>query len=200
MFCLWNLCFVFSIVLPLSPDALAQEVGKDIPPGSDRFGPDTVDLRSLPLSWPSSSSEQLDRQGVIGEYDGLLESTEATVFSHGDKELVSSKPTSSSKEEATGDGTTTEHHAASYESTDLKSGSFLDSFQTQSPDQVFTGESREQTSPALAPGHWGQTTEPPLNSQRQDMLGQTTNTGRTLNTEAFSKLEDTGEGLTTLSD
>lgn len=226
MFCLWNLCFVLSIALPLSPDvlALAGEGDEDIQPGSPKFGPDTVDLRSLPLSWPLTSSELLDSQGVIGEYDSLLESTETTVFSRDDIAFIPSQPTSSSTEEATGDGrrtTTMEQHVLGYESTDLKSGSFLVSarksqnqsaspaphfetdFHTQqhfslpgSPDLVFTGESREQTTPVVAPDHLGRTTEPPLNSQKQDTLGQTTDTRETFHTGAVSKLENTGEGHT----
>lgn len=226
MFCQWNLCFVLSIALPLSPDvlALARKGDEAIQPGSPKSGPDTVDLQSLPLSWPLSSSELLDRQGVIGEYDGSLESTDTTVFSRDGKEFIPSQPTSSSTEEATDDGrltTTLKQHVLSYESTDFKSGSFLVSgpksqnqsaspaplsemdFHTQqhfplsaAPDQVLTGESREQTTLMVAPGHLGQTTDHPLNSQRQDTLGQTTDTGETFHTGAVSTLEDTGEGHT----
>lgn len=222
MFCLWNLCFVLSITLPLSPDVLAlpEDGNVDIQPGSSKFGPEPVDLRS----WPLSSFEQLDSQGVIGEYDGLLERTETTVFSRDDNEYIPSKPTSSSTEEAAGDGrltTTPEQDVLSYESTDFKSGSFLVSARTNknqlaspapyfeidfhsqqhvplsgSPDQAFNGESREQTTLVVAPGHLGRTTEPSLNSQRQDTLGQTTDTTETFHTGAVSKLEDTGEGHT----
>lgn len=221
MFCLWNLCLVFSVALPLSHDvvALAAEVDEDVQPGSDKFGPDTVDLRSLPLSRPLSSAEQLDSQGVIGEYDGLPESTEATVSSHGNGELVSSQPTSSSNEEATGDGRPTqEQYVLSYESTDLKSGSFSVSVRTsknqsaspaphfemdyhshQFPLSGSPEQSPEQTTPVVAPGQLGWTTEPLPNSQRQDILGQTTDTSETFKTGAVSKLEDTGEGLTTLN-
>lgn len=223
MFDLWNLCFVLSIALPLSADflVLAKEGDEDVQPGSPKSGPDTVDLRSLPLSWPLSSSELLDSQGVIGEYDGLLESTETTVFSRDDKELIPSQPTSSSAEEATDDGrltTAPEQHMLSYESTDFKSGSFLLSARTSknqsaspaphfemdfhnqqhfplsgSSDQVFTGGRREQTT-TVTSGHLGRTTEPPLNSLGQDTLGQTTDTVETFHTGAVSKLEDSGEG------
>lgn len=216
MFCLWNFCLVLSIALPLSHDVVAL-ADEGIQAGSDKFGPDTVDLRSLPLSWPPSSSEPLDSQGVIGEYDGLPESTQTTVIPHGDEELVSSQPTSSSEEEATGDATTTapEQH---------RSGSFLVSVRSTSkhqsaspaahfemdlhsqqlplsgsPDQVFTGESRGHATPAVAPGHLGRTAEPPINSQRRDILEPTTDARETFNTGAGSELEDTGEGPPTLA-
>lgn len=222
MFCPWNLCFVLYVVLSLSVDiVLAREGDEDVQPGNPISGPDTVDLRSLPLSWPLSSSELLDSQGVIGEYDGSIESTETTVISRDHKELIPSQPTGSSSEEATDDGritTTLEQHMLSYESTDFKSGSVFLSARTSenqsaspapnfemdyhsqqhfpisgSSDQVFAGESRGQTTTVVAPGHLGRTTEPPLDSQRQDTLGQKTHTTET---GAVSKLEDSGEGHT----
>lgn len=226
MFCLWNLCFVLCIAPPLSADvfALAGEGDEDVQHQSPKSGPDRVDLRSLPLSWPLSSSELLDSQGVIGEYDGLLDSTETTGFSRDDKTFIPSQPASSSTEEATADGrltTTLEQHMLSHESTDFKSGSFSLSARTSenqsasptphfemdfhsqqhfplsgSTDEVFTEESREQTTPLVAPDHLGRTTDPSLNSQRQDTLGQTTNTVETFHNGAASKLEDTGEGHT----
>lgn len=226
MFCPWNLCFVLSIALPPSRDvfAFAREGDEETQRGDPKFGPDPIDFRGLPLSWPLSSSEQLDRQGVIGEYDGSQESTETTALSLDDKELIPSNPTSGSTEEATEDGwltATLEQHVLSYESADFKSGSFLLSARTSedqsaspapnfemddqsqqnfplsgSPGQVFTGESGEHTTPVVATGHLGRTTNPTLNSQRQDTLGQTEDTGESLRTGAVSKLEDTGESRT----
>lgn len=224
MFCPWNLCFVLSIALPPSRDvfAFAGEGDEETQRGSPKFGPDPIDFRAL--SWPLSSSEQLDRQGVIGEYDGSQESTETTVLSLDDKELIPSNPTSGSTEEATEDGrltTTLEQHVLSYESADFKSGSFLLSARTSedqsaspapnfemddhsqqkfplsgSPGQVFTGKSGEHTTPVVATGHLGWTTNPTPNSQRQDTLGQTEDTEESLRSGAVSKLEDTGESRT----
>lgn len=218
MFCPWKLCFVLSIALPLSRDvfAFAGEGDEETQRGSPKFGPDPIDFRGLPLSWPVSSSEQLDRQGVIGEYDGSRESTETTGFYLDDKELIPSNPTSGSTEEATEDGrltTTLKQHVLSDESADFKSGSFLLSARTSedrsaSPapnsemddrsQQHFSlpgpqVDSREHTTQEVATGHLGRTTDPTLNSQRQDTLGQTEDTGESLHTGAVSKLEDTGE-------
>lgn len=60
------------------------------------FGPENVDFLSLPLSWSPSSSEESDRQGVIGEYTDLQEGTETTLL----YPLISS-PTESATEDVT---------------------------------------------------------------------------------------------------
>ncbi|XP_074489314.1 proline-rich transmembrane protein 4 [Sebastes fasciatus] len=60
-------------------------------PGNPTFGTENGDL---PVSWPlSSSSEELDRQGVIGEYVDVQESTETSLLYPGEKGLIISGPT-----------------------------------------------------------------------------------------------------------
>lgn len=219
MFCPWNLCFVLSIALPLPRDAFAfaGEGDEETQRGSPKFGADPIDFRGLPLSWPVPPSEQLDGQGVIGEYDGSRESTETTVFQLDDKELIPSNPTSGSTEEATEDGrltTTREQHVLSDESADFRSGSFRLSARTSEDQSASPApnsevgdrsqqhfpppgpqvQSRGRATPEVATGHLGRTTDPSLNSQRQDALGQTEDTGESLHTGgAGGKLGDTGE-------
>lgn len=215
MFCPWNLCFVLSISLPLSQSHDRSGEGDEKTP---KYGPDKVDSLGLALSWPSSSYEQLDRQGVIGEYDDLQESTETTAFYLEDKALIPSKAAGSSTDEDGRLTTTLEQHVSSYESADIKSGPFLLSAQTSedhsaypavqsetddfgrqhfslsdSPGQVFTGESREDTSPVVTAGHLGRTADPLLNSQSQDTLTQTEDTRESFHLGNVSRLEDTGE-------
>lgn len=225
MFCPWNLCLVLSISLPLSCDVLAHagEGDEETQRGGPKSGPETVHFRGSPLRWSLSSSEQLDRQGVIGEYDGSQESTETTVSNLDGQALDPSRPTGGSTEGAADDGglaTTLEQRVLSYEPADFGPASFLPSARTSEDDsasaaphfetdrrsqqrlppagslgQVFSGDSREATTPAVAAGPVERTTEPSLNSQRQDTLGGTEDTGESSPTEAASQLEDTGAAL-----
>lgn len=71
--------------------------GSDLPPVNPPFGSDFL---SLPLSWPLLSSEESDRQGVIGEYDDVHESTEASLLSSNEEGLFVSRPIESTTEEA----------------------------------------------------------------------------------------------------
>ena len=64
------------------------------------FGPEDVDYLGLPLNWPLSSSEESDRQGVIGEYTDLQESTETSLWYPNEKGLFISRPTESATVEA----------------------------------------------------------------------------------------------------
>lgn len=103
---LWNIYFIllFSFPLSLNAAALTEENIKETqatdddqvkqfltPPqekfgqtslaqDSFMFGPEDVDFLSQPLNWPLSSSENLDRQDVIGEYSDIQEGTDTTVY------------------------------------------------------------------------------------------------------------------------
>lgn len=74
-------------------------------PQPEHGGPMTatknVDFPGQPLSWPLSSSEESHRQGVIGEYADLPESTEVSLLDPDDKGQIVSRPTKSSAEELT---------------------------------------------------------------------------------------------------
>ncbi|XP_012735969.2 proline-rich transmembrane protein 4 [Fundulus heteroclitus] len=102
---LWNIYFLFPISFPLSLHAAAftEENGKEtqatdndsvtqfltqplekphqssLGQESFMFRPDNVDFLSHPMSWPLSS-EDLDRQGVIGEYSDIQEGTETSIL------------------------------------------------------------------------------------------------------------------------
>ncbi|XP_014905139.1 proline-rich transmembrane protein 4 [Poecilia latipinna] len=64
------------------------------------FGPENVDFLNRPLNWPFSSSEDLDRQGVIGEYSDIQEGTETSPFYPNDERLTS-KPSDILKKDTT---------------------------------------------------------------------------------------------------
>uniref|UniRef100_A0A3B3WK81 Proline-rich transmembrane protein 3/4 domain-containing protein n=1 Tax=Poecilia mexicana TaxID=48701 RepID=A0A3B3WK81_9TELE len=64
------------------------------------FGPENVDFLNRPLNWPFSSSEDLDRQGVIGEYSDIQEGTETSPFFPNDERLTS-KPSDILKKDTT---------------------------------------------------------------------------------------------------
>ncbi|XP_020508579.2 proline-rich transmembrane protein 4 [Labrus bergylta] len=73
--------------------------GHDSTPGDLAIGNENVDVLGRPLSW-SSSSEEFDRQGVIGEYTDVQDSTEPSYLYPDEKERVRSTPTESATEEA----------------------------------------------------------------------------------------------------
>ncbi|XP_028287668.1 proline-rich transmembrane protein 4 [Parambassis ranga] len=112
MVSLWNIYLLFPLFSPLSLCVIAltglketQQLDTDTavqfltqplhrPHGSDlalaNVGPENDDFLSLPLSWSLSSSEEADRQGVIGEYSDAQENTES---SYNEKRLIISKET-----------------------------------------------------------------------------------------------------------
>lgn len=107
MVSLWNIYLLFPLFLPLSLHVIAltghketQQLDTDTavqfltqplhrPHGSSlalaNVGPENAGFLSLPLSWSLSSSEEADRQGVIGEYSDAQENTES---SHNEKGLI----------------------------------------------------------------------------------------------------------------
>uniref|UniRef100_A0A3B5MU28 Proline rich transmembrane protein 4a n=1 Tax=Xiphophorus couchianus TaxID=32473 RepID=A0A3B5MU28_9TELE len=64
------------------------------------FGLENVDFPNHPLNWPFSSSEDLDRQGVIGEYSDIQEDIETSPFYPNDERLTS-KPSDILKKDIT---------------------------------------------------------------------------------------------------
>lgn len=104
--------------------------------GSPMFGPENVDFLGLPLSWSFSSSEQSDRQGVIGEYADFQESTETPFAYRDEKGLIISRPTDSAAEVGTSKGSTKpnqpnqELHTLVNQPAETRNGSVLQSAQT----------------------------------------------------------------------
>lgn len=160
MFCLWNLYLLLSVSLPLSAftgegdeETRRPDFETAAQRGSPVFGLENVDFQGLPLSWPSSSSEQFDRQGVIGEYADLQESTETTAVYLDEKGLSISGPADGAAEDATNAAsltTTSEQHTLNNESAETKNGSFLQSAQareTQSASPTVQNEMVQQNQP-----------------------------------------------------
>lgn len=160
MFCLWNLYLLLSVSLPLSAftgegdeETRRPDFETAARRGSPVFGLENVDFPGLPLSWPSSSSEQFDRQGVIGEYADLQESTETTAVYLDEKGPGISGPADGAAEDATNAEsltTTSEQHTLNNESAETKNGSFLQSAQTretQSASPTVQNEMVQQNQP-----------------------------------------------------
>lgn len=139
---LWNLCLLLSLSMPLSCHVKAftgESVEETQQPDSDTavrrgspvFGPENVDFLGLPLSWPFSSSEQSDRQGVIGEYADFQESTETSFAYHDEKGLIISRPTDSAAEGSTKPNQPNQElHTLVYQPAETRNGAVLQSAQT----------------------------------------------------------------------
>ncbi|KAM3608641.1 uncharacterized protein V6R79_002154 [Siganus canaliculatus] len=144
MLSLWNLCLLLPLALPLSfhatafagenvkqtkhlnSDTAVQHVqpshrpqGSGVAAGSSMFETEWADFVGPPLSWPLLSSEESDRQGVIGEYADLEETMEAVHEYPTEKGLVISRPTASPAADATSGGST--KHQTTQEQQTLKS-------------------------------------------------------------------------------
>lgn len=143
---LWNLCLLLSLSMPLSCHVKAftgetmeetQQPDSDtaVRRGNPMFGPENGDFLGLPLSWPFSSSEQSDRQGVIGEYADFQESTETSFAYADEKGLIISGPTDSVTEVGASKGSTKpnqpnqEQHKLVYQPAEIRNGSVLQSAQ-----------------------------------------------------------------------
>ncbi|XP_026167026.1 proline-rich transmembrane protein 4 [Mastacembelus armatus] len=135
-----------------------------------------VDFLSLPLSWPLLSSEESDRQGVIGEYSDLQESTDTSYPN--EEELITSRPTEKATEDASFKKSTQPigqdqpvSSASQKETSDLPlllSGSLqLDRTDqnSSSPLSVGPGPSLESPTPPLASGSWEWTIDNPVITQ-----------------------------------
>ncbi|XP_067357804.1 proline-rich transmembrane protein 4 isoform X1 [Channa argus] len=113
---LWNLylLLLFCLPLPLCAKALTGENDKEPQqletetvglhlkqPANPMFGRENTDFVGPALSWPMSSSEESDRQGVIGEYTDLHESTDTSLLYSKEEGLIISRPTDSAAEDDT---------------------------------------------------------------------------------------------------
>ncbi|XP_029910095.1 proline-rich transmembrane protein 4 [Myripristis murdjan] len=121
MFSSWNLYLLLSFFLPLSLHVVASALenvtetpkpdteteAQHLPQSSQRpslaathplFVPEMTDFLALPLNWPSSSFDEADRQGVIGEYSDIQESSEMSVLYPSEKWFTRSSPTESAAE------------------------------------------------------------------------------------------------------
>lgn len=127
MLSLWNLYLLLPLSLPLSfhvtvltgenvketqrPDTdtrvqhLTQSSqrphGSGLAPGNAMFVPESIDSLGLPITWPLSSSEETDRQGVIGEYTDIQESSETSLLYGNERGRIISRPTEGAAEDAT---------------------------------------------------------------------------------------------------
>ncbi|XP_039988181.1 proline-rich transmembrane protein 4 [Xiphias gladius] len=201
MLSLWNLYLLLPLSLPLSPHVIAitgenvketQQLDTDravqhLTQPSQRlhgsglatvdpmFGPENVDFLGLPLSWALSSSEESDRQGVIGEYTDLQESTETPFLYPNENGLVISSPTESATEDAT-----SKENRPDQDSTSPLSGG--------------PGSSPEHTTPPVTTGSWGWTIGPSQEKTQEGTVpvkeigdGAVDITDRTLHRGAVSK-------------
>lgn len=189
MLSLWNLYLLLPLSLPLSlhviavtgenvkgtqqpdTDTAVQRLahpsqrprGSGLATGNPMFGTEDVDFLGLPLSWPSSSSEESDRQGVIGEYTDLQESTETSLLYPNEKELIVSGPTDGATEEATSKESTqpirsssggvppqpTQGQALKNQPAETSAGSLLRSTQTGKNQPTFPASQNETTDSQL---------------------------------------------------
>lgn len=116
MLSLWNLYLLLSLPSPLSlhvianneetvteteqpdTDTAVHRLTQSLPhgfgsSGDPVFGDESIDFLDQPLSWSLSSSEESDRQGVIGEYTDGQAVTEASLLDPNEKGLIISRPT-----------------------------------------------------------------------------------------------------------
>lgn len=190
MLSLWNLYLLLPFSLPLSLHVVAiigenvketQQLDTDTavqhltqpsqrPHGSGlasvnpTFGPENVDFLSLRLSWPLSSSEDLYRQGVIGEYTDFHESTEISLLYPNEKALIVSSPTESAAEDVASKGSTqslrsssveispqpTQEQTLKYQPAETGPGSVVHSTQTVE-NQPFSSGSQDETTDSYLP-------------------------------------------------
>ncbi|KAM7396608.1 hypothetical protein PAMP_019641 [Pampus punctatissimus] len=73
--------------------------GSGLAPGNAMFVPESIDSVGLPMTWELSSSEEVDRHGVIGEYTDIQESSETSLLYGNEKGRIISRPTESAAED-----------------------------------------------------------------------------------------------------
>nr|XP_033490546.1 proline-rich transmembrane protein 4 [Epinephelus lanceolatus] len=184
MLSLWNLYLLLPLSLPFSLHVIAftgdnvkktQEPDTDTavqrltqPPQRPRgsgsipdnpmFGSENTDFLGLPMSWSLSSSEESDRQGVIGEYTDSEESTETSLLYPYEKGLIISRP--SDTEDATSKESTqpspggvppqpTQGQTFKYQPAEKSVGSVLYSTQTGENQPNFPASQNETTDSQL---------------------------------------------------
>lgn len=179
MLSLWNLYLLLPLSVPHSLHVIAftGENGKETrqadtdtaaqrltqppqrPHGSG-LAPGNVDSLGLPLSWPLSSSEGSDRQGVIGEYGDLEESTESSILYPNEKGRIISTPTDRAIDDATSYKSTltlaggvspqlTQEQISKNESAETSTGSLLHLTETKENQPTFPVSQNETTNSLL---------------------------------------------------
>lgn len=106
---LQNLYLVFFSLTLFRIAILTEENVQETPqpePGGPMIATKNVAYQGQTSGWPLSSSEDSHRQGVIGEYADLPESTDVSALDTDDKGRIISRPTQSSAEEPTSKRTT----------------------------------------------------------------------------------------------
>uniref|UniRef100_A0A3Q3WQ58 Proline-rich transmembrane protein 3/4 domain-containing protein n=1 Tax=Mola mola TaxID=94237 RepID=A0A3Q3WQ58_MOLML len=106
-------------------------------------GTEHDDFLSLPLSWPLSSSELSDRQGVIGEYADLQESTETSFVYPDEGGLIISRLTDSAAEDATSEESTQPKQQTLMQPDEGRNGSLLLSTQNGDNQPTFPALQKE---------------------------------------------------------
>ncbi|XP_042351381.1 proline-rich transmembrane protein 4 [Plectropomus leopardus] len=123
--------------------------------GNPMFGTENVGFLGLPVASPLSSSEESDRQGVIGEYDDSQESTETSLLYPQEKGLIISRPsdtedtTKESISPSSGGPRSTQEQTLKYQPADTRTGSVLNSAQTGENQQTFQASHNETTDSQL---------------------------------------------------
>ncbi|KAK2842179.1 hypothetical protein Q5P01_012379 [Channa striata] len=194
MLFLWNLYLLlpFSLPLPLCAKALTGEtnqktqqfdtetVGPHLTqPPNPMFGHGNIDFVGPALSWPMLSSEESDRQGVIGEYTDLYESTDSSLLYSNEERLILSRPTESAAEDDTPNESSqpirlssvgeppqpTQGQAFKYQPAKISTASVLQSTQT-SDNQPKLSTSQNETTDSYLP--FPLSVSNPLNRLEQD--------------------------------
>ena len=122
--------------------------GPGLAPGNPELGHENVDFLNQPFSRSSSSSENVDRQGVIGEYSDFQDSTEATLSYH-ERRFIS-RPTLSVTEDATPTESVqtikpTQEQTFNYQSTEKSTVSVFHSTQSREDELSLTTMQNEMT-------------------------------------------------------
>lgn len=170
---LWNLYLFLPISLPLSLHALAvtgkyiketQQLDKDTQhltqPSRTRHrsvltsvnptsGRQNIDFLSLHSSWPLSPFEDLDGQGVIGEYADLQESTETSVLYPNEKAESAAEDVTSKESASAGEPP---HPRTKYQpgETSIGSGFVLQPTQPEENQSLFSGPRDESNYNSLS--------------------------------------------------
>lgn len=118
-------------------------------PGNSVLGAENVQFLNQPFGLSTSSYESMDRQGVIGEYSDLQDSTEITLSYHNERRVIS-RPTQSATEDATPTErvqtiTLTQGQTFNYQSTEKSTVSVLHSTQSRENEPLLTTLQNEMT-------------------------------------------------------
>ncbi|XP_068596047.1 proline-rich transmembrane protein 4 [Brachionichthys hirsutus] len=136
--------------------------------GSSRIGTGDVDFLDEVFSWRSTSSEEADREDVIGEYGGLQDRSETSLMYPKEKEHIISTSTDTIKDDATSKGSwenrlafpglqnETAHTNFSF----LLHGSLQSDDYSTTPQLVGSEQNPEHPTPNLGTGSWFQPAGP----------------------------------------